>query len=531
MICEGGACIEVPGSGPNTCSAFIGCASHTECAGASCVIRPGSQTNECVLALGCSIGPTHLACNGSACISVPGGGGNLCNTAFGCGTATHAECSSGLCISVSGAGTNNCTVGQACAYGACGNGSVDAGEQCDLGVNNSNNITDRCRASCVFPTCGDGVTDTGEQCDDGNIRTGDGCTNTCIRETVSIAGVPLCGDGTLSSPETCDDGNRVSGDGCSTSCTIESQVLGMLRCGDGIVTEGEGCDDGNVSRGDGCDSTCHREITKQCTAAHQCATRFCTPEFVCAACTKSSDCASGECTAEGKCTDTDMVRVAALARLCGNGTLESPEECDDNNKRNGDGCAASCSLERGLCGDGIVQRALDEVCEPSLHDRRLPYSCDPMTCRLFSNTCGDGKMDHGEECDSGVERNTNQSGSTCRPDCSRLRCGDSVRDLQEYCDDGNTLDGDGCSSTCQLDVHAAPSTIAFPGTNFGIAGLTAQYPFPDSRALPWQLPLASLQPLTASRAPVGDTGPAAVAVIAAGAASGVAWMRRKRREA
>ncbi|OGJ68338.1 hypothetical protein A3B61_03300 [Candidatus Peribacteria bacterium RIFCSPLOWO2_01_FULL_53_10] len=123
-------------------------------------------------------------------------------------------------------------------------------------------------------------------------------------------------------------------------------------------------------------------------------------------------------------------------------------------------------------------------------------------------------------------------GAACRNDCSPPRCGDSVRDLQEYCDDGNTLDGDGCSAACQLDAHAAPSEIPFPDVSLGMANLHAaqQYPFPSSRAPPWQLPLASLQPLTASRAPVGDTGPAAVAVIAAGAASGVAWVRRKRRK-
>ncbi len=43
-----------------------------------------------------------------------------------------------------------------------------------------------------------------------------------------------------------------------------------------------------------------------------------------------------------------------------------------------------------------------------------------------------------------------------------------------------------------------------------------------------QYPLAQLQPLTTSRAPVGDTGPVTVAVIAAGAAGGFAWMRRAR---
>mgnify|MGYP001571447383 CR=1 FL=1 len=62
---------------------------------------------------------------------------------------------------------------------------------------------------------------------------------------------------------------------------------------------------------------------------------------------------------------------------------------------------------------------------------------------------------------------------------------------------------------------------------------------PDGTILPLpasgQIPtggvlLGQLQPLVTNRAPVGDTGPAAVAVIAAGAGSGLAWVRRKQRK-
>ncbi|OGJ60618.1 hypothetical protein A3C37_00115 [Candidatus Peribacteria bacterium RIFCSPHIGHO2_02_FULL_53_20] len=43
-------------------------------------------------------------------------------------------------------------------------------------------------------------------------------------------------------------------------------------------------------------------------------------------------------------------------------------------------------------------------------------------------------------------------------------------------------------------------------------------------------PWASLQPIALSRPPAGDTGPAAIVVIAAGAGSGLAWVKRKRRK-
>ena len=148
----------------------------------------------------------------------------------------------------------------------------------------------------------------------------------------------------------------------------------------------------------------------------------------------------------------------------------------------------------------------------------------------MSLSCGDGKIDAGEECDDGADRNKDIHGSRCRSDCSRARCADRIRDPAEACDDGNLLNGDGCSDLCQREAGAAPNIIAFPGGNFGVAGISAQYPFPGiatPQPLPWQLPLASLQPLTTSRAPVGDTGPAAVAVIAAGAAAGWSVVRRR----
>jgi len=76
---------------------------------------------------------------------------------------------------------------------------------------------------CHAPYCGDGVVDANEQCDDGNAVDGDGCSATCTIES-------YCGDGTLDPGEQCDDGNTANGDGCSAICTTE--------------TGGEGCTPG-----------------------------------------------------------------------------------------------------------------------------------------------------------------------------------------------------------------------------------------------------------------------------------------------
>jgi cysteine-rich repeat protein len=95
--------------------------------------------------------------------------------------------------------------------------------------------------------CGNATLDPGEQCDDGNLTNGDGCDENCATTG--------CGNSVVTAGEVCDDGDRVSGDGCDSDCTIS-------RCGNGLVppyTEfGEECDDANAVDGDGC-SDCRRD--------------------------------------------------------------------------------------------------------------------------------------------------------------------------------------------------------------------------------------------------------------------------------
>ncbi len=107
------------------------------------------------------------------------------------------------------------------------------------------------------PYCGDGNVDAGEECDDGNNTSGDGCSATCWIEPPP----PCCGDGNIDAGETCDDGNTTSGDGCSATCTIEPPPP---CCGDGTIDAGETCDDGNTTSGDGCSATCTVEEKDPC---------------------------------------------------------------------------------------------------------------------------------------------------------------------------------------------------------------------------------------------------------------------------
>jgi fibro-slime domain-containing protein len=128
--------------------------------------------------------------------------------------------------------------------------------------------------------------------------------------------------------------------------------------------------------------------------------------------------------------------------LCGNGTLDPHEQCDDGNMVGGDGCTKICQIENGwICPD---------VGQPCKRDA----------------VCGDGKLTPPEACDDG---NTNDNDG-CSHDCSSVDtgwrcpvpgrpcvpiCGDNVIEGGETCDDGNTNNGDGCSSTCQAEPGAA----------------------------------------------------------------------------
>ncbi len=120
----------------------------------------------------------------------------------------------------------------------CGNGSLDAGENCDASGEAMN-----CDVDCTTVQCGDGLRNAaaGEQCD--NVSETLGCDGDCT--------FPICGDGhTNFTLEDCDDGNTTNdGNGCSNLCKFNN------ACGNGMVEQfGEQCDTGGNSVT--CDADC-----------------------------------------------------------------------------------------------------------------------------------------------------------------------------------------------------------------------------------------------------------------------------------
>jgi cysteine-rich repeat protein len=216
------------------------------------------------------------------------------------------------------------------------------------------------------------------------------------------------------------------------------QVGDRAGCGNGIKTDREQCDDHNVTDGDGCDSNCTwtRCGNGIATAGEECdGTFFCSPFCTCAA----------------AYTPDPLNRGFCVPVVCGNGSREGLEACDDGNVSNGDGCSSICMVEPGYtcsffiihdmckttCGDGI--KAATEACDDgNLIDGD---GCD-SNCRVTG--CGNGIVAGEEQCEDGDA----VDGDGCDSNCTATACGNGVLTAGETCDDGNLISGDGCDSNC-----------------------------------------------------------------------------------
>ncbi len=138
--------------------------------------------------------------------------------------------------------------------------------------------------------------------------------------------------------------------------------------------------------------------------------------------------------------------TGALPTDCGNGTVDTNEECDDggsNSDSTADACRTDCLDAH--CGDGVVDSG--EACDDG--NSNDSDSCENACTVPVGAFCGDGNVDGGEACDDGNDVDTD----ACTQ-CAVAACGDGkVQATVEACDDGNTTAGDGCSATCTVEAH------------------------------------------------------------------------------
>ena len=223
----------------------------------------------------------------------------------------------------------------------CGDGVLDAGEDCDVGADNSD--VGACTSKCKDAVCGDGLVKEGaEACDDGNQVEDDECTNSCA--------LASCGDGKLQPGEACDDGNADDTDECLSTCV-------MASCGDGALQAGvEECDDGNADDADECLATCVpakcgdgavQAGVEECDDANMEETDACLNNCTAAKCGDLLVQEGVEECDDGNAEDTDMCLNSCTVAKCGDGAVQAGvEECDDKNMNEADGCTSGCKVPK-----------------------------------------------------------------------------------------------------------------------------------------------------------------------------------------
>ncbi len=492
-----------------TCTTVLG--SPSSCTGANCgngVVNGGEACDAATL-------PT-ATCDIDCSLRVCGDGIRNTATPEACddGNTNNGDgCSSACVVEVGFTCTGPANGLSACTGAACGNGVVNAPEQCDSSGTN----TAGCDSDCTFPACQDGISNTaaGEQCDAATLPTA-ACDIDCTNR--------VCGDGRFNaaSAETCDDGNTANGDGCSSACLIESGFTCTGPANGLSACTGGACGNGVVNAGETCDAA----TLPTATCDVDCTTRVCgdgirntaTPEACDDGNTINGDGCSSTCTLEVGTTPgfTCLTPANALTTctggICGNNTLNTGEACDDGNTLDTDGCvnplptgfcqiascgdgrvrsvgspteqcdattlpSATCDVDctNRVCGDGQRNAAAGETCDDGNTNNgdgcsnacaiESGFTCTGPLNGLSACTggaCGNGVVNAGETCDAATLPT-----ATCDVDCTTRVCGDGIRNTAtpEACDDGNTINGDGCSSTCTLEVGTTPGFTCLTPAN------------------------------------------------------------------
>ena len=159
------------------------------------------------------------------------------------------------------------------------------------------------------------------------------CNNLC--QKTGNTNIASCGNGVVEPGEDCDDSNAANGDGCSNSCLWEGSDGRSSRCKNGRVEYGEQCDFGSASNNTakGCDpNTCLWVSGYDAIAGNP---KVCT-------------------STDPGCGTTTSLHIGSLANVpvCGNGKIESGEQCDDGSSNGVTArCSSSCLLN-GSSGAG-----------------------------------------------------------------------------------------------------------------------------------------------------------------------------------
>jgi cysteine-rich repeat protein len=267
----------------------------------------------------------------------------------------------------------------------------------------------------------------------------------------SFSDEPQCGDGKVTGDERCDTGISAGETGaCPTSCgaaTNACQPNALVgsecdaRCESPKITahvSGDMCCPNGANAADDrdCTAVCGNDVTEP--------GETCDPPDSCPTCPASTACL--RVTTSGTPEECNRVCESLAVSACASNDGCCPSGCTPQND-------SDCSVR---CGDGTVDSASGETCEPG-----SPTPC-PQSCRDDDPCTDDVRTGSETNCNVvcthvSITRPYDDDGccwmgsnATADSDCAPV-CGNGVVERNEGCDDGNLRPGDGCGVDCMRE--------------------------------------------------------------------------------
>jgi hypothetical protein len=334
--CQAGACAPNWVASGTPCDDGLFCNENEACDGAGACA--GGTPNPCGDGVGCTDDSCDEAAD--ACVNAPNDGscddGLFCNGAETCDALLDCQpgtppvvddgvgCTDDSCDEVNDVVVNEPNDANCPDDGLFCNGTEfcdpvadcsSTGDPC-LGGEVCNEEGDVCEAPAA---CGDGTLDPGEDCDDGNTLPGDCCAANCTFEAAGTA----CGDPSdteCDNPDSCDGAGfcepnyEAPGFACGDQgieCLVDDSCDGAGACTDnGLEPDGTACGDPTAD---------------QCDNADSCLAGVCEPNWV----ASGTPCDDGLFCNENEACDGAGACGGGTPNPCGDGVGCTDDSCDE----------------------------------------------------------------------------------------------------------------------------------------------------------------------------------------------------------